>query len=269
MKNIVITTCTMVAAIFIAATTTDAAEGTNSGWNSTATFQSAIGSKYLAFGSGTVLYDRPVIHSDLKIRFENGLYIDLWGSQPANDQWNANFGTEIDLGLGWEGPLSRIGVSGKLSDIQVSIGTSYFDEPDLSLLGAGDTLYSHLTLSKNITSLPIPLSVNAEFENYVTMPGTAVNGGNLYSIGASTCLSPFKDRLNGKLVAISSLSLVYDDGGYAMDSGLLLRGFVELDWNVSKRLTTFVQGLYYAPLTVKDSRELDAMVFVGFRIKCW
>jgi len=243
--------------------TSQAAENnTNSNWSvSDITLSSQVANQYLAFGSGTVLYDKPVLHSDLRVNLQNGIYFDLWNSTPLNTGWGENYGSEVDYGVGWNGPLSKLGVTGPLSDLGISIGTSYFDEPKVGSFGGGDTLYSHLTVTKSFTHL----SVSAEFENYLTMPETGIRGGNLYSIGASKSMSFFKDRLS----ATTSLAAVYDSGGYGMDKGFLLRGFAELDWNVTKKFTVIIPQLfYYIPVTVND-RQLDAMVYVGIRYKFW
>ncbi len=233
----------------------------NTNWSvASMTFQTAVANKYLAFGSGTVLYNKPVLHSYLNTSLNNGVYFDLWSSTPLTSGWEKNYGTEVDLGLGWNGALSKLGVTGTLSDIEMSIGTSYFDEPKLATIGAGDSLYSHFTITKKFKLL----SVSAGYENYMTMPGTGIQGGNLYSIGFSKSRSIFNDRLN----ATTSLTAVYDDGGYGMDNGFLLRGFTEIDWNITKRLTLVLPQLfYYVPLTVNDSRELDVMVYGGLRYK--
>lgn len=238
------------------ASLTLAEESTNSNWTPSVTLRSVVASKYLAFGSGGTLYDKPAIQSDIFVSFRNGFYVDLWNSTPFKGHDN-NFGWEQDLGIGWAGPLSTFDLKGFASDMTLDIGSTYFDEPGLLTIGAKDILYNHVKLSKAFKWV----TVFGNFENYIAMPGSPYHGGNLYSIGASKGTSFFKDRVS----ASTSLALTYDDGGFGMDKGFLLRGSAELDWKLTKHLTMILpQVNYYAPLTVRDSRSLDAVVFGGF-----
>ena len=255
MKKIIVT-LSLVGLVVLPA----AAEGTNgSPWTPSVTFRTTVSERYPSFGSGSILYDKWVIQSDLCTSFRNGVYIDLWNSTPLTTGWNKNLGSEQDLGIGW---------NGNVKGISMSLGSTYFDEPDLGTIGKGDTLYTHLTLSKQFycDSRWKSFGVNAEFENYTTMPESGFQGGNLYSVGASKSLSFFKDRVS----ANTSLSLVYDDGGFGFDSGMLLRGYAGLDVKISKRVClTPIQVLYYAPLTVRDSRELIGVLSASLSIKIW
>jgi hypothetical protein len=231
-------------------------DGTDQNHDPQVTFRSVVASKYLAFGSGGMLYDKPAIQSDLFLSFHDGLYLDLWHSAPFRG-YNHNFGTEQDFGVGWSGPLSALGLKSQPSDTTLDIGVTYFDEPSLSVLGAQDIIYSHVKLSKAFKWT----TINGCYENYVAMPSSPYRGGSLFSAGASNSASFFKDLTSASV----SLSLVYDTGGFGLDSGLLFRGSVELDWKLSKRLTMVMpQVNYYVPVTVHDSRpSFDKVVFGG------
>ena len=60
------------------------------------------------------------------------------------------------------------------------------------------------------------------------------------------------------------MSLVYDNGGFGCDDGLLLRGSAELDWAITKHLSLVLpQVNWYAPVTVRDNRVVDCVLFAG------
>lgn len=238
------------------ASLTSATENTNSNWTPSVTLRSVIASEYLMFSTGSILYDKPVIQTDLFVIFRNGFYFDLWNSAPF-EGYDHNLGTEQDLGIGWAGPLFVFGINGKASDMILDIGIAYFNEPKLLTLGADDVLYSHVKLSKEFKLA----TISGQFENYASMPGSFYPGGNLFSIGFNKGRSFFKDRVS----ASTSLALAYGTDMFGLDSGFFLRGSVELDWKLTKRLTMILpQVNYYAPLTVHDNRSLDAVVFSGF-----
>ena len=143
-----------------------------------------------------------------------------------------------------------------MSDFVLDIGSTYFDEPGLLTIGSKDILYNHVKLSRESKVV----TVFWQFENYIAMPGSPYKGGNLVSVGASKGVSLFKDRVS----ANTSLALTYDTGGFGCDSGLLLRGTAELDFAITKHITVILPSVnYYAPLTVRDSRTLDAVVSAG------
>lgn len=232
-----------------------AGESLESGWTPSVSARVVVASKYAAFGSGGILYDKPVIQSDLFVSFRNGFYADLWNSVPFTGH-DDNFGWEQDLGIGWSGPLSALGLNGFASDMTLDLGITYFDEPGLLTLGANDILYNHVKLSKAFNLL----TVFVDFKSYVPMPHSPYSGGNLYDVGISRGVSVFKDRLS----ASTSLALVYDDGGFGFDNGLLLYGCAELDWLLTKHLVLILpQVSYYAPITLRDSRSLDAVISGG------
>lgn len=219
-------------------------------------FETVWASKYLAFGGGGVIYDKGTIQSELAFNLRNGCYAGLWSSMPFTG-FDKNFGTEIDLFLGWNGPLSKLGVGGKLSDITLDIGVAYYDEPHLATLGADDVVNTHIRLTKAFK----PLSVYVAWDSYVTMPGSFYTGGHLITVGASKSACFFKDKLS----ASTSLDVVYDTGGFGLDDGFLLKGNGELGYKLTRHLTATASVTYYVPLNLHDSREVDKVVFLGFK----
>jgi len=239
------------------------ADETNSAWlPETVTFWSVVADKYVAFCLGVELYNKPVIQSDLKASWACGLYVDLWNSSPLNGNWNDNFGSEVDYSVGWAGKLSKLGLTGPISELSLDIGTAYFDEPGVFSLGADDLLYSHIKLFKDTKWATFMVA----YENYIAMPGSSYGKptGNLLSVGVSKDTSLFNGLLNPRTFFIVS----YDTGCLGLDSGVLLRGGAELDWRLSKHLSLVCpQVNYFAPINMNDSRRLTAVVYAGFSYK--
>ena len=230
-----------------------------SGWTPSITLKTEYDTKYLAFGSGAVLYGKQCIQSDLNLAFQNGLRVDLWNSTPF-EAYNRDFGTEQDFGLQWVGQLSKLGLSGPLSALVLDVQATYFDEPGILTLGKKDVLYTHASLSKEVRWF----TVTAEVEDYMVMPNSGYHGGDLFSLGISRKWSIFKARDGGDRVsAFTSVAFVYDNGGFGADDGFILRGFAELDWRLSSHLTAYGGVNYYIPFGVKDKRETDAAWRIG------
>ena len=240
-------------------TTTLLADATNNGWESSASLQSVVASKYDSFVMGATLYDKPVIQTDLFVSFRNGLYLDLWNSTPL-DGYNHNYGTEQDFGVGWSGPLSTFGLKGSASDVVLNVEVMYFDEPQVGTFGAGDMLYTHVKLSKAFKWV----TAFAGYENTAVSPFGSVRGLDVFSVGASKGASFFKDLVS----ASTSLALAYNTKAFGLDNGLFIRGNVELDWKLTKRLTVILPSLNcWSPVTVCDRRSFDAVIAAGLSLK--
>ena len=246
----------MMVALAVSTSVATAGE-TNSGWDASVTLKTLVADKYLGFGSGCMFYHKPVIQSDLFVAFKNGAYVDVWNST-AFEHFNRNFGTEQDLGIGWAGPLTKLGLN--LPNWSLDIGTTLFDEPPVENIGAGDVFFNHIKLSRDCKWM----TVNAMFENFLFLPHSQAHGANLLSLGASKEVTFCRDRL----VLSASLSGVYDTGGTYEGKGFFLRGTAELDYKLTKKLTLIiVQVAYYAPLSVHDGRQLDQVISAGVAYK--
>ncbi len=217
------------------------------------TLSSYVANKYIGFSTGNLLSKNGVVQSGLQASFKNGLYAEAYHSRSLKGSWNdGSLGNEMDYGLGWKGNLT--------SNLSLKLGTLYYDEPNAFTLGAGDVLQSYAFLTRDFKHL----SVMAGFENFVTMPGSGFQGGNLLSLGVS------KHQLfcRGKLGLRASAALVYDTGTLGSGEGLILRGSAGADWNISKRLTLNVLGVnWYTPITPHDKRSTDAMWSSGFTFR--
>jgi len=64
----------------------------------------AVKSSYV-LGNALEMSDKPVIQGGVTFSWKSGLYLDIWGSRPFKKQYSTDFGNEIDLTLGWKGPL--------------------------------------------------------------------------------------------------------------------------------------------------------------------
>lgn len=217
------------------------------------TASSMVTSKYLGFGTGNVLSKDPAVQSDLFISWKNGLYLDLWNSRGLKGTWNdSSLGNEVDYKIGWKGQVAE--------KLTLNVAVTYFDEPSVGTFGAGDILYTYAYLTKEFKHL----SVTAGYENFTTMPESGFHGGNLFNLGVSKSQSLCKDRLNLQ----ASAALVYDTGTLGSHEGLIARGNVAANWNITKRLTFNVIGVnWYAPITAHDKRTADTVLYSGLTFK--
>jgi len=222
------------------------AETSVSGWDPSVSLRSVVADRYVGSSSGGVVYDKPVLQTDLFIAFQNGIYVDFWNSKSLNSDWE-NYGNEIDWSLGWYGLVRGFGLD---------VGVAYFDEPMGFAFDKQDSWCSHIKVSRDIGLC----TVYGSFENYAVWHNSGTTGGNVYTIGAS------KNMEVNKLLSIkSSASTAYDGGPYGRETGFLLHTGAELDWKVSEKLTLVIPEVkLHVPLTVDDARETEAVVYAGF-----
>ncbi len=208
------------------------------------TVSTVIANKYLN-SIGSVLSEAPVAQTDLFLSHKSGIYLDLWNSRSFKGKWDdGSLGNEVDYGIGWNGTIKGL---------TAHVGVTYFDEPKAFTLGVGDIIYSHIRLGKDFKHLSLTLG----YENYVTMPESGFQGGNLFSLTASKSITFWKDRLS----VSTSLAGVYDTGTLGSDTGFFFRGNAGLNWNISKRLTmNIVSANYFV------RRTSDVMVSTGFSL---
>lgn len=212
----------------------------------------SLSSKYLSFGSGIELTDKPVLQGDITLNFDRtGIYALIWASTSFDSSYGKNssgsidFGDEIDLGVGW---------SGQVLGLATDFGLTYFDEPLIGHEGADDILYTHLKIGKVLAD---GYTLSASFENYWALPGSALGGGNLYGLELSNSW-----HLASKLTLSASTTLVYDDGGFGTGSGLLIRGATTLSYQLSDSLSIDGGCRFYLP-TMSDYRSPDATFWFG------
>jgi len=220
-----------------------------------ASFSTGFANKYIAFGSGSELYGKAVNQTDFNVAFENGVYVDLWGSKALNaGSWGSNFGDEVDYGIGWAGKIGN--------GFSLNAGVTYFDEPMAGTFGECDVWYTHVKVSHDLELNGLgTFNAFGAYENYTTMPGTSYEGGNIWSVGLSKTQS-YKD-----LSVNASEVLIYDEGAFGNDRGLLAKFGLELDWKVTKHVTLVAPSVtFYVPVTVSDSRNNELVVYGGVSV---
>lgn len=222
---------------------------TNADDNIDFTLTSAIISKYTAFGGGTVLCDAPAIQTGLTISSSsNGWYGGVWNSRGFEGKLNDSYCDEIDIFVGY---------ADSIGDWSYDASLTYFDEPDLFDFGAGDILYTHLTVSRPINDR---FTLNLDYQGFSTMPDSGIEGGSLFGVGVST----FSNFNTEKWTIDASAYIVYDDGGFREDDGFFGRGSVGVGYKVSDSLTLdLVRANWYAMFGVDDTREDHVVYFTG------
>ncbi|MES2436859.1 MAG: hypothetical protein V4519_02515 [Patescibacteria group bacterium] len=211
--------------------------------------------------NGSVYHTDPVLQSDVFVTFPNGVYIDLWHSAGLDDaNLNSNFGDEVDYTLGWVG---------KVRDVNVNVGVSYFDLAAPRLLSGtkGDLIYMYGELSLDLdlgnghTIKPFLkpeayLSANATNEGFEGQVQVGVN--HIWQVNESVS---FQHRL----------AVLADPGFYGFDSGLMLFYSGGVAWKLSDSITLDLPVWKMGtPITsMSDSREFDGAIGVGLTIKLW
>jgi hypothetical protein len=90
---------------------------------------SLVLSRYIG-GAGSLVYDKPVLQSDIFISFPKSFYIDIWHSGDlAHGFASPNYGNEIDWTAGYA-PGFKWG--------QIDVGISFIDEPKLFRFKKGE-----------------------------------------------------------------------------------------------------------------------------------
>jgi hypothetical protein len=205
-----------------------------------------VANQYLAFGNGAMLDEDVAAQALVLVLFPNGFNMSGWGTTNFK-KWNSTLGSEIDFGVGWSGKVAEY--------VDLDVGVTYFDEPRVGTFGKGDIVYGRATLSRNI----LGVTTSFGYESYVTMPGSGIKGGDIYSIGASKKVSLRGDRASWS----NMLALAYDDGGFGLAKGFLVRGTSTFDWKLSDRLTLTLPQVYYYLQNGKSNRPKNDTVVYG------
>jgi hypothetical protein len=214
------------------------------------TVKSYVADSYLAFGNGAKLSDDFALQTDVFALFPSGFYVDLWFSKSFAKTSATNFGNEVDLGFGYSKTWNGWGFDA---------GVAYFNEPHLSKLGDGDIIYSHVRITHEIFA---GVTATAAWENYANMPGTEIDGGNLYGFTFSRNF-----KVTEKLTFCASAGVAYDDGGYGFEAGIFFRGNAGFEWKVNDSVTLLpISANWYIP-TEKNSCDSDAMLMSGIVVK--
>jgi len=210
--------------------------------------------KYVG-NSGMLYHDKPVIQTDMLLTLPKGFYVDVLSSFGLDGTgMSSDLGDEGDLGLGWRG---------NVKGLDLDVGAYYLDFVDI-FKARGDVISPYVEVSKTFDiskshSLTPYLRTEVIFPAKGTIPGNGVwlFGGVRH-----------KWQVSQAFAASQRLGLVYDDGAYDAESGLLGQYRLKLSWDLTKSITFDVLSLKVSfPLTTFHDRETQAVVGAGFTLR--
>jgi hypothetical protein len=208
-------------------------------------------SKYLFVGNGSVIYDKPVVTTEIEVTLPANFYAGVWLSSGFDARWNNNLGDEIDYNAGW---------AGSLGPIDIDIGMSYYDSARVFTFGADDCFNGHLSVSHTFEIKTFEITPFIGWNNYVTTRTTEYNGGNVFDLGLGVSKGLFSD----KLTLSGDVRMMYDTGTFGADNGILFGGSFDASWALTDHLSLIAPRLEWAiPGTTNDDRERAVAVSVG------
>jgi hypothetical protein len=143
-----------------------------------------------------------------------------------------------------------------LPNVDLELGVVYCDEPAIMKFGADDCILGKATVSHKLNS---DFNLNYVYEHYGVMFGSSYSGGDIVGFGFSN-IEP-DDSLKFGI----SFDLLYDDGCFDLQNGLLVRGNMKLSWEVAQKWSLIPAMDYVIPLTVNDRDPNKSFSFaVGY-----
>jgi hypothetical protein len=217
------------------------------------TWSTDIVSQYINIDDDELLHATPVIQSSLNVKFENGIYLYLWGSKSLDmDSPVENFGNEIDYAVGWAGQTGPVGVD-------VSVYYWSLSDP-LLLKSHGDVVQSVIEVNKEFTL------GQQTFTPYVQFLPTFPFDGTSAGIYAAVGLKHSVD-LTELLTFNQAGRIGYAAPGiYGLTSGYIFRYDAAFAWQVSKnsvlRLPTF--RAFFPITSLSDGRTNEYIFGAGY-----
>lgn len=194
--------------------------------------------------NAVLAYDDDVIQPDLFMVWKNGLTFDIWASAPVSlGDFNENFGTELDLTLGW---------IDKAGDYTISAGAAYYDLYRVGSIEGGDILCAYGEISRDFQPLQnLTLSPFARIEVNFT-PNGDCGSDALPRIGSRYAL-----KLSDVFTVSGKAMVVYDPGILGLDTALIGNVEASLLWKLGKHTVLELPYLkMVSPLTdVEDVRK--------------
>lgn len=217
------------------------------------TLSSKVYSQYLIADTGHIGHDKPVIQTDLFISLPKGFYFDLWHSAGLDGTGlSSDYGDEIDYTVGW---------NGKLGEINLDLGVSYFDLVDLFKLPHGDLIRPYLELNKGFD-----ITESHRLTPYVYLGFPYSAKGDEFGHGFFV-RSGIKHawQITPELTLNQKTNLFFDNGACGFDSGILGEYRCDIGWQISKSTTIDLISLkFVTPFTsLSDSRETEIVYGVG------
>lgn len=203
--------------------------------------------RYMAGVVGNVLSDTPVATANVFAGVDSGLYADFFGVMQTSDQSHL---LEGDLGLGWSGPIKGLGI-----DFSPSAYIIAFD-------GLGSPfIWVTFKLSKTLDSF----TIFGSFDRFYLMPATAYGWDeqSAFTVGGTFSHS----IMNPNTMFNSSLSEVYDNGGFGSFSGFMSKGMASINWKSSDSVSFTIPKLEaYVPNTMYDTRKAQLVLTFGMTV---
>jgi len=212
-----------------------------------------IFSKYVNIDDDALLHGAPVIQTSLNVKFENGIYLYLWGSKSLDmDSPVENLGNEIDYAVGWAGKTGPVGVD---------ISVYYWNLSDPLLFKShGDVVQSVVEVNKEF------ILGKQTFTPYIQFLPTFPFDGTTAGVYAAVGLKHSVDLT--EILAFNQAGRIgYGAPGiYGLTSGYIFRYEAAFAWQLSKnsvvRLPTF--RAFFTITSFNDGRTNEYIFGAGY-----
>lgn len=213
--------------------------------------QTMLVSKYIDI-NGDELYSGPAEQTEVVVSHGSGVYLYVFQSSSLDFELNNNYADEVDVGVGW---------AGNIRNAELDLGIFYIDEPKLGHFGAGDIMQAYGKVSFEPAE---NWTISATYDGFWPLRNSGFRGGNLFAAGIGRSFDVF----DGKVTFSGTGEVVYDDGTYVNDSGLLARAAASVEWKITEHFAVMpVQLKAYLPLTMDDDREPQLVFASGFILR--
>jgi hypothetical protein len=202
-------------------------------------------SSYVLMDNAGLFHDEPVIQGDITATFQNGIYASLWFSTSPESSWGNDLGDEIDPSLGWSGDIGY--------GFKMNIALIYFYEPEANF---PDIWYPKMVISHEFFGWDIGLKIG------VYLPIDGSEGGWLVGPMANKTF-----KVTDKWSVPVTLKLIYDDGGFGNDSGVIPSISTGLNYKVSDGLSVSLSIAGCVPLWTDDARKERFVLGLGTSLK--
>jgi hypothetical protein len=198
-------------------------------------------SSYVLMDNSGLFHDKPVIQGDITATFENGLYASIWFSTSPESSWGNDLGDEIDPSFGWSGEIGN--------GFRIDAALIYFYEPEESF---PDIWYPKLVISHEFLGWDVGLKIG------VYLPIDGSEGGWLIGPTASKTF-----EITDKWSIPVCLKLIYDDGGFGNDNGVIPSISTGLNYSINESLGLHLSVAGCTPLGTDDTRKSRVVLSLG------
>lgn len=204
---------------------------------------------FLADYNGLIWFDGPVIQTSTTIAHSSGFYLNLWTSTGTDGKWSADWDDELDVNVGWAGPVG-------LAGIQADLSVGYWDcfqvgSPQNDYTAANIIFSRPFEMGKwKVTPSALAQFVWAVTDETVMADGTVSDstGGSVWGVNVKI------DRDLCRFAAASATTGVYFDGGsFGYEDAVIWESALSLDWKIGERLKLSLPSLRVSsPLASTD-----------------